>query len=294
MIACALGKFDALHIGHRALIDKAAELGDPYVVTFSGMAAELGWEERLPLIAPADRAVIFSQWEKRLGKPLRERVIPFAQVRAMDAATFVGFLWKEINAQAIVVGENFRFAKNRQGDTTQLTQLMRERGGNAIIVPAICAQDIAVSSSRVRTALACGELNNVRLLLGRDYTLHGTVTRGDGRGKTIGFPTANIAQLTNQPPGFGVYAAWATFSTPSGTQRFPAAVNIGQLPTISAQRSASIEAHILSWHGDLYGQAIALTFIERLRGEIKFPSLTALTEQITRDCAQVAAICRDE
>jgi riboflavin kinase / FMN adenylyltransferase len=288
MMACALGKFDALHHGHRALIEHAAQLGEPCLVTFSDMAAELGWEPRLPLIAPQERAQVLTQWETVIGKKIQQQVIPFAQVRHMDPAQFIDFLRDTVRADAVVVGSNFRFAKNRAGDTAQLIQLMQERGGSATIVPPICAQGDVVSSSRIRTALACGELATVRALLSRDYTLHGQVIRGDGRGKTIGFPTANIAELANQPPGFGVYAAWCSFDN----QRFPAAVNIGQLPTIGAGRPASVEAHLLQWSGDLYGKKIALTFIQRVRTEIKFPSLNALTEQISKDCAEVAAICR--
>jgi riboflavin kinase/FMN adenylyltransferase len=123
-------------------------------------------------------------------------------------------------------------------------------------------------------------------LLDRPHRLFGTVVHGEGRGKKLGIPTANIAQLQNQVPALGVYAAWGIL----GTKRLKAAVNIGHLPTISGDRPLTVEAHLLDWQGDCYGQPLALDFIARIRGEHRFATLDALVAQIQADIEAVRGL----
>ncbi len=279
MTACAIGKFDALHRGHFALVERAATLGQPVVVTFSDMANVLGWEQRLPLVAPIDRVRILHEWSQQLKTTVRLAEIPFATVRHLSPTDFVAHLRQHLDATSVIVGEDFRFGHNRSGDVTALRQQMTAHGGNAAIVAPVCHDHETISSSRVRAALLSGDMDTVSALLGRPHRVIGTVVHGEGRGKKIGFPTANLGTCLNQVPAIGVYAAWAIL----GNKRFPAAVNIGHLPTISGERPLTIEAHFIDWKGDCYGQALGIDLIQRVRGEHRFATLDALVQQIQSD-----------
>jgi riboflavin kinase/FMN adenylyltransferase len=140
------------------------------------------------------------------------------------------------------------------------------------------------SSSRVREALAAGDVATAALCLGRPHRLVGTVVRGDGRGRRLGFPTANLGRPRNQAPAPGVYAARAVL--PGGT--WPAAVNVGVLPTVGADRPLTVEAHLIGYAGDCYGADLALDLTARIRDERRFASLDELKVQIARDIAAVS------
>jgi riboflavin kinase / FMN adenylyltransferase len=286
MNACAIGKFDALHRGHFALVERAATLGQPLVVTFTGMAEILGWEKRAPLIAPSDRQRVLDEWSQQLQTTVRLVEIPFAAVRNLSPNDFVAYLREYFAATAVVVGEDFRYGRNRSGEVKALQQQMAAYGGTAAIVAPICHAHKPISSSRVRAALEAGELDTVAQLLGRPYRLVGHVIHGDGRGKKIGFPTANLGTGLNQAPAIGVYAAWALL----GNARIPAAVNIGHLPTISGERPLTIEAHLIDWRGDCYGQPLGLDIVQRIRGEHRFAALDALIAQIQADVDAVRGL----
>jgi riboflavin kinase / FMN adenylyltransferase len=274
MLALAIGKFDALHRGHRALIDQAAAMGEPALLGFTGMAAVLGWPERPPLIAPPDRQRILQSW--RPG--LRDMPLDFATIRPLSPQDFLARL-AELGADAIVVGEDFRFGRDRAGSIRDLPVLCTGLGLRWAVVPVVRVDGVIVSSSGIRTALAAGNVATVARQLGRPYRLHGTVGRGEGRGRLLGFPTANCVALANQAPGSGVYAARAQV----GGRSWPAAVNAGHVPTVSGNRPFTVEAHLLGFSGDCYGADIALDFIARLREERRFDSLDALKAQIASD-----------
>jgi len=286
MTACAIGKFDALHRGHFALVERAATLGQPIVVTFSDMATVLGWEQRLPLVAPIDRVRILDAWSQQLNTTVRLAEIPFATVRHLSPTDFVAYLRQHLGATTVIVGEDFRFGHNRRGDVAALQQQMTAHGGTTAIVAPVCHDNETISSSRVRAALASGDMHTVGLLLGRPHRVIGTVVRGEGRGKKIGFPTANLGICLNQPPAIGVYAAWAMLDD----KRIPAAINIGHLPTISGDRPLTIEAHLIDWHGDCYGQVLELDIIQRVREEHRFATWDALVEQIQADVSVVRSL----
>lgn len=286
MTAYAIGKFDALHRGHFALAQQAARLGRPRLLGFSGMATELGWPERKPLIAPTDRARVLTLWTDALAAGIAEIELPFATIRGLSPAAFVAHLQAEHGATALVVGEDFRFGRDRGGDVAALRTLAHDHGMHVVIVPPVMHGDEPVSSSRVRDALAAGDVALASALLGRPHRLLGTVVRGDGRGRKIGIPTANLGACANQEPASGVYAAWATLDD----QRIPAALNIGHVPTVGGERPLTIEAHLIGWSGDCYGRALSLDLIARLRGEHRFATLDALVAQIRADIAMVPAM----
>jgi riboflavin kinase/FMN adenylyltransferase len=204
----------------------------------------------------------------------------------MTPDEFVLHVQTACGATALVVGEDFRFGRDRGGDATALRTLAEHHGLRAEIVPPVRHAGEVVSSSRVRVALAEGDVALASALLGRPHRLLGQVVRGDGRGRTIGIPTANLGVAANQVPGTGVYAAWAILDG----QRVMAALNIGHVPTAGAGRPQTVEAHLLGWSGDCYGRTLALDLIARIRGEHRFATLNALVAQIRADIALVPTL----
>jgi riboflavin kinase / FMN adenylyltransferase len=275
VIAC-LGKFDALHLGHRALAVEAARWGTPVLVGFDGMAEVLGWPRRPPLVATDDRPRILAQWPGGV----RELSLPFATVRQLDPAGFFDLLATHA-ITGVVIGEDFRGGRDRLHDARAFAAAAEARGWVAHIVAAVRDEDQPVSSTRVREALHAGDVATAARLQGRPHRLIGTVVRGDGRGRSIGVPTANLGEPANVVPACGVYAAWADLDG----ARVPAALNIGHLPTIGEGRRLSVEAHLIGWTGDCYGRAIGLDLIQRLRDEQIFADLPTLVTQIRRDVA---------
>jgi len=178
------------------------------------------------------------------------------------------------------VGFNHRFGRGARGDAQLLESLAAPLGFRAHIVPAFLVDGVAVSSSEIRAALQRGDLPNAERLLGRPYSIRGEVVRGAGRGRTLGFPTANVK--TERPLGLpvGVYVCRLL----AGGRQHQAVVNVGYRPTFG-ETDLSVEAHVLDFAGDLYDQTVTLTFLRRLREERKFPSVDALKEQIALDVA---------
>lgn len=282
-LAFAIGKFDALHRGHRALIETAARLGEPCLLQFSGMAEVLGWEERAPLWSSLQYEIFLESLSVEIGKPIRCISIPFAEIQQLQPEAFIDYLRERYAFSAIVTGDNFRFGHKRVGDVKTLQALGQTHGFAVETVPAVLHAGIAISSSRVREAINDGYVSVAAELLGRPYLISGIVGKGEQRGRSIGFPTANIQHIENLIPASGVYAARIRVRK----QWHMAAVNIGYLPSIADQRPLSVEAHILDWSGDCYDEAVVLAFQERLREEMKFDGLDALKQQIAKDVRQV-------
>lgn len=282
-----IGKFDALHRGHRALVEAAAELGAPVVLTFADMAAVLGWEPRQPIVPAVDRHRVLGTWGAELGRTVAELELPFAGIRGLSPEAFIAQLATDHGIGGIVTGRNFRFGRDRSGDAAQLATLCAERGLASRVVDLVAVAGGSVSSSRVRDELAAGRVEVVSELLGRPHRVLGTVLRGDGRGRQLGFPTANCGQRLNLAPGPGVYAAWAHLD---GGDPIPAAVNVGHLPTLGDERPLTVEAHLIGWDGDCYGTAIGLDLVARLRDERRFESLDALRGQIAADVARAGEL----
>lgn len=280
MTAVAIGKFDALHRGHRALAGAASRLDRPTaLLTFSGMAEVLGWPDRPPLVAPQDRQRISDAWAAELETPLAWLELPFNTIRGLAPADFLSLLQQRHGVTAVAVGEDFRFGHGRSGDVDALRRLAAATGIAVAVVAHVEHAGAAVSSSRIRHLLEAGDVATAAMQLGRPHRLLGTVARGDGRGRGLGFPTANCAACANLIPGAGVYACWAEVAG----VRHGAAVNIGRLPTIAADRPLTVEAHLLDYAGDCYDQPLALDFIARLRDEQRFASLDALKHQLAQD-----------
>ena len=278
-LAIAIGKFDALHRGHFALVERATRLGKPHLLTFSGMAEVLGWPQRQPLVAPGDRARVLGEWSRTLGADVGIIDLPFAAIRPLTPAQFVTHLVRTVGASAVVVGDDFRFGNNRSGTTADLVALAHDDGIAADVVPVVLHAGVPVSSSGVRDALVAGDVTLAAALLGRPYRLCGTVVRGDGRGRRIGVPTANLGARENQEPASGVYAGWALLDG----VRLPAAINIGHVPTAGNARPLTVEAHVIGYAGDCYDRSLALDIVKRLRDERHFVGIAELVAQIRAD-----------
>jgi len=275
----AVGEFDGVHLGHRSVIE-----GSDTVLTFEPHPLAVLRPEAAPkLLTSLERK---AQLVEQLG--VEELVvIPFDKAFSQRSAqAFVDdVLVGTLKATRVAVGENFRFGHRAQGDTELLKADPRfeTRIGTLVEV-----EGEVVSSSHVRGLVLAGEVDHAAVFLGAPFALQGEVVAGDRRGRALGFPTANLVpdQALIQP-GHGIYAARASFG---GEQRC-AAVNVGVRPTFKTDLVVLIEAYLLDFDGDLYGEQLTLELLARLRGERRFGSADALIAQMHEDVQQARAIC---
>ncbi len=289
-----MGNFDGVHLGHRAVIRRAVEEGRA-----RGMRCVAATFDPHPqaVLRPGSEPKLLTTLEVRkellLGCGVDEVcVIPFDEELARKSPRdFVReVLAGELEAAVAVVGENFRFGYRALGDVRELGRCMREAGGEAIAVP-IYALDEAlgesISSTKVRALLSDGEAAEAARLLGRPYTLRGEVVAGDGRGRVLGFPTANVLPDPRAfVPGRGVYAGHVRLP---GDEVYGACTNVGVAPTFD-RRENRIEAYLLAYEGDLYGKVIDVTFARRLRPEMRFSGIDELKAQIAWDVAEARKV----
>lgn len=193
------GKFDAFHLGHAQLAKQAASLGAPTLLSFSGMSSALGWPPRAPVVAPVERARILRMWSRDLA-PIVWRELPFPSVRNMSPSDFVEFLVREFGAGGIVCGNDWRFGRGATGDVSDLQALGARFGLQVDVVGPVHVEGKVVSSTRVRKALAEGDVLMARQLLGRSHRLVGFV-------ESVGGGGVNCGCFVNQVPGDGVYDA---------------------------------------------------------------------------------------
>ena len=263
----AVGEFDGVHLGHRAVID-----GSDTVLTFEPHPLVVVHPEVAPkLLTSLDVKI---ELIESLG--VEELVvIPFDHLFAEQSSQeFIdSILVQRLDATTVSVGENFRFGNGAAGDSALLVADGRFR---TRVVPLVEADGEIVSSSRIRALVASGEVEAAGRLLGAPFRLRGEVVDGDRRGRTLGFPTANV--IPNDLlacPGHGVYACVVG-------ERL-AAVNVGVRPTFTTGRGLLVEAYLLDYDGDLYGEVLTIEFRARLRGEWRFDSVQALIDQMRRD-----------
>ncbi len=275
----AVGEFDGVHLGHRAVID-----GSDTVLTFD--------PHPLAIIRPEAAPKLLSTVEQKaelvaaLG--VEELVvIPFdAAFAQRSAQEFVEqVLVERLNATCVSVGDNFRFGHGAKGDTTLLRA---DERFETRVVPLVEVEGEVVSSSHVRGLVLAGEVDKAAAFLGAPFAMRGEVVGGDRRGRELGFPTANLVpDQTLIQPGHGIYAARARFD---GQERC-AAVNVGVRPTFKTDLVVLVEAFLLDFDGDLYGTQLTIEFLTRLRGERRFDSVDALVEQMHRDVEGARAVC---
>lgn len=271
----AVGVFDGVHLGHRKVIE-----GADTVLTFDPHPLVVLRHDAAPKILTQRRL------KARLleGLGIREMVViefdkDFARRTADDFVHSI--LIEKLTATHVSVGENFRFGTKAQGDPDYLKTFDEFE---TRVVPLVENDGEIVSSTQIRGLVAAGEIVRADQLLGSPFTMIGEVIHGDKRGRTLGFPTANLAPGEHDCiPGHGVYAALT-----NGT---PSAVNVGVRPTFQTGRGVLVESYLIDWQGDLYGQQVEIQFLERLRGEKRFENVDDLVAQMNADVDAAREIC---
>lgn len=289
-----LGNFDGVHLGHQAVLRRALEEGrerDARVVaaTFDPHPwAVLGADGSPRLLTTLElrREALLSYGVDEVRVITFDLALSKKSPREFVRDVLVG----EMGAEAVVVGENFRFGHRAAGDVGDLAALMKEMGGTAHAVPVRgTGEHREINSTRIRALISEGEVVEASGLLGRPYVVRGEVVEGDRRGRSIGFPTANVrldpAALV---PARGVYAGFGRV----GEETYAACTNVGVAPTFDRAESR-VEAHLLDFEGDLYGCIVDISFAQRIRHERRFSSVDELKAQIYRDIEEARRITRN-
>jgi riboflavin kinase/FMN adenylyltransferase len=278
-----LGVFDGLHLGHQLIMQTVTERARatgavPTVITFDPHPRSvLHSKDAPPLLQTFDQKIeAFSM----LG--LEQTIVirftrDFAQVRAEDFLRDI--LAERLQAKEVYLGRGFAFGRNREGNIALLKRVSEELGFRAEEVPEVQLHGQRISSSRIRQLLAEGRVNLARRMLGRPYGVEGRVARGQERGRTLGFPTANLHPQNRVIPRNGVYV---TATLIEGAWR-RSITNVGTRPTFEAEAEPSVETYVMNWSGDLYGDVLRVRFLHRLRDEKKFAAVEDLKRQIAHD-----------
>jgi riboflavin kinase/FMN adenylyltransferase len=278
-----LGVFDGLHLGHQAIMKTVVERAKaidsvPTVITFD----------------PHPRAVLHPENAPPLLQTLDQRLANF-EVLGIEQAIVIHFdknfasqdaeiflrdiVYERLQAREVFLGKGFAFGKNRGGNIELLKKMSEQLGFFADEVSEVTLRGQRISSSKIRQLLADGEVNLARRMLGRPYGVEGQIVRGDQRGRTIGFPTANLKPHNRVIPKYGVYA---TANLIDGVWR-RSITNVGVRPTFEGDKEPSIESYIFDFDGDLYGDVLRVRFLHRIRDERKFNGIDELKNQIAKD-----------
>jgi riboflavin kinase/FMN adenylyltransferase len=275
--AIAIGNFDGMHLGHQALLRQLIAFTQTYKITPAVMTFEPHPREFfMPQNAPARLASMREKLEYFAECGVQHVYVQrFNQAfAAQSPATFMQVLRQQLNANVVMVGEDFCFGAKRAGSV----QMLIEHGFNVIPLPEVQLHDERVSSTLVRNALAAGELVKAHALLGRPYSISGKVVHGAKLGRQLGFPTANVHMRHERPALTGVYAV--------KLNNLPAVANLGSRPTLEGIPKLKLEVHVFDFNGDLYDQHVHVQFFHKLRDEQKFAGLDALKAQIALDALQ--------
>lgn len=291
--AVAVGVFDGVHWGHRAIFERllaeAAEAGvEDMALTFEKHPAELLAPTRAPLYINTleQRTELMSA--AGVGSIVVADFAPaLAELPKEDFLRAV--LLERLQCKRLVVGSNFRFGRGREGDVRFLAESAPMLGMGVRVVPAVVVSGGPVSSTRIRAMIARGDVEAASTLLGRRFALRGVVVQGKQIGRSIGFPTANVEWEPRQlVPGSGVYAVGVKL----GITTYPGVCSVGTRPTFDGQ-TTTVEVHLLGFEGNLYGERLDVVFCRRLRDEIRFDSAESLVEQIERDIHSAQNACGD-
>jgi len=285
-----IGVFDGVHRGHQEIIRKlttGAHTNDApaVVLTFNPHPASvLSGHELKCLTLPDERADLLA----KLGV---DAVITEQFTRELSTVTaydFMARLSHQLGLQHLLIGYDFALGRGREGNATRLTEIGSELGYTVEVVSALSDESGVISSTEIRKLIEIGNVVEAARLLGHPYSLHGPVIHGDGRGRTINVPTANISYSHDKMiPAKGIYACRAYLND----KKYRAAINIGTNPTFTPDKqSPNVEAHLLDFHQEIYGKDVRLEFVERLRDELKFDSVEKLLEQIWQDVADTKRI----
>jgi len=284
-----VGAYDGIHLGHRALLERALFHAErleraTMMVTFEPMPREH--------LAPSDPPPRLTSWRERWRILSRTRLdylflLRFGErVRSLSGEQFARLLFSDLRAPVVVVGHDFRFGRNGEATAGLLEEVGSRRGCLVEVVPPVTIDGVRVSSSRIREALARGDLRQAERWLGRPYAMSGRVVEGRRLGRTLGFATANLRLERRKPALTGIFAVRVRGAR---EEPVPGVASLGTRPTVDGVEPL-LEAHLFDFDGDLYGREIEVEFVAKLRDEVRFESLAALTEQMRRDAAAARAI----
>jgi len=281
--AVAIGNFDGVHQGHRKILQVLVEDARnnnlfPLLLTFHPHPAKIFAKRKIELLQTI---------EQRLNE-IKKSGVQMAIVLSFDhnlsqitAEEFIRtIILQKLKAKKIIVGDNFRFGKGREGDVTKLRELAFRYGFSIQSIPPVTVHGSVVSSSLIRKILKKGEIEKANAFLGRPYEIEGTVIRGKSRGKRLGYPTANIHTLNDiAPPGVFISRVGI------GSKKFPSVTHVGSKPTFN-EKEVMIESYIIDYNDSLYKKKLRVFFLEKIREEKKFENPEALSLQIKKDLEQ--------
>lgn len=290
-----IGNFDGVHVGHQVILKKIVD-----------RARALDGESVLYTFEPHPRRVLQSEKSLRLLETFEQKMEtlealgidaviaePFdsAFARVSPGEFIEQYVHARVRPVEVYVGYDFHFGRDREGSMRLLTERGPHLGFSVTVVPEVSVEGRDVNSTRIRQLLTEGQVEEAALMLGRPFRVRGEVTVGDQRGRTLGFPTANLAPETEILPAPGVYSGHLRrVGEGRGGRLWPAVTNVGYRPTFRDGRDLVAEAHLIDFSGDLYGLEVDLSFETRLRGEIRFESAEALRAQIARDVEQARRV----
>jgi riboflavin kinase/FMN adenylyltransferase len=284
-----VGVFDGVHLGHKYLMSKLLEYARQSnllsgVVTFHQYSEKLRpLRTKLPFLTDIEERINLLKNE---GVDVIILLSFTAELVQLSARQFVGLLQKHLRMRGLVIGSDFALGKDREGDTNTLQKIGHEMNFNVMVVPPLMINGEVVSSTAIRRSLASGDMMKVGELAGRHFSLRGKVVSGAGRGVGLGFPTANlnVGREYALPPD-GVYASWAHIDG----EEYQSMTNIGRAPTFG-DSERTVEAYLIDYQGDLYGQELKIDIVARLRDEKKFDTVEELKKQVTEDVKRGRAI----
>lgn len=298
--AITIGSFDGIHLGHGALIASACGLAKQLarpamMLTFEPLPREYLAAQAAPPQEPPARLTDFRERCQVLARSDLDYMCTLrfdASLRSLTGEQFVSLLTERFRASAVVVGQDFRFGRGGAGSIA-LLRAAADAGRFALeLVPSVCIDDVRVSSSGVRTALAAGDFGRARDLLGRPYSMRGRVAQGEKLGRQLGYPTANIRMRRRKLPFTGIHAVRVRGVDAANAHTAYAGVSsLGVRPTVGGTEPL-LEAHVFDFDGSLYGRELEVEFVAKIRDEEKFASLEALVQQMHRDAAEARRLLK--
>lgn len=281
----ALGNFDGVHAGHREIFKHVLEISKQSKLTPIVFVLYPHPKEFFTGSSPALLTRLNDRVEliKNLGIEHVECLTFDQQLSNIPAQNLLETWMKHFYMKHLVIGPTTHIGKNRDGTPGRIQELSQSMSFGLTIAPQFDLKGCNVSSSLIRENILKGEMRWVAEMLGRNYTTQGIVETGAGKGRTIGFPTANIAQIQTMVPARGVYAGYGIV----GGKKYKAAINIGMRPTVTSEKKLVVECHLIDFDQKIVGQAMQIEWVERLREEVKFDSVDQLKIQINRDVTKV-------
>ncbi|BAI81404.1 riboflavin biosynthesis regulatory protein RibF [Deferribacter desulfuricans SSM1] len=286
-----IGNFDGVHLGHQTIIKKVLSLAKEFnlksgVVTFSPHPIKFFNKDIKLIMTERKKIKIFES----LGIDYFFNLTFNESIANMDPEIFIReFLVKSLKASFIVVGYDYRFGRKRKGDYELLKMLETKYGYTAFKIPPVKIDDIIVSSTNIRSLLSKGDVELANKMLGRPFTLEGVVVKGDGYGRLLGYPTANLSVKNELIPANGIYAT----KTIINNKKYLSVTNIGIRPTLVNKNEVRVETHIFDFDEDIYDNFIEVEFHSYIREEKKFEDVNSLIKQIQKDCEKAKEIlCR--